>query len=51
MKRRKRSCSNCKRLEKDVKILKEMVATFVVENKKLAAENRFLRDKVKELEE
>lgn len=51
MKRRKRSCSNCKRLEKDVKILKEMVATLVIENKKLTAENRFLRDKVKELEE
>ena len=44
MKHRKRSCPNCKKLEKDLEFLREMVTDLVAEKEKLTA-------RIKELEE
>ena len=46
MRRRKRSCPSCKRLEKDLQLLKDMVARLIQENQRLKEENEDLKEKL-----
>ncbi len=51
MKRRERQCPNCKKLEKRVKALEQVVAKLVSANESLQAKNAALKKKVEDLEE